>query len=85
MLLPERFSSTSSPLHSSPRFGFCLGIRVVWHIPLLIYFLLPACVLFVRLVRFVNLRFIVEEGASLIFDMPVTRVGPNSGVSARRT
>ncbi|CAM9593958.1 unnamed protein product, partial [Ectocarpus sp. 8 AP-2014] len=32
-------------------------------------------------VRFVNLRFIVEEGASLIFDMPVTRVGPNSGQS----
>ncbi|CAB1109311.1 unnamed protein product [Ectocarpus sp. CCAP 1310/34] len=31
-------------------------------------------------VRFVNLRFIVEEGASLIFDMPVTRVGPNSVV-----
>ncbi|CAM9295269.1 unnamed protein product [Scytosiphon promiscuus] len=32
-------------------------------------------------VRFVNLRFIVEEDATLIFDMPVTRVGPNSGQS----
>eukprot|EP00904_Undaria_pinnatifida_P009443 jgi/Undpi1/5629/HiC_scaffold_2.g00904.m1 len=30
-------------------------------------------------VRFVNLRFTVEEGAELIFDMPVTRFGPNSG------
>ncbi|CAM9518404.1 unnamed protein product, partial [Hapterophycus canaliculatus] len=32
-------------------------------------------------VRFVNLRFIVEEDATLVFDMPVTRVGPNSGQS----
>eukprot|EP00904_Undaria_pinnatifida_P009446 jgi/Undpi1/5631/HiC_scaffold_2.g00906.m1 len=30
-------------------------------------------------VRFVNVRFTVEEGAELIFDMPVTRFGPNSG------
>lgn len=32
------------------------------------------------LYRFVNLRFTVEEGATLVFDMPITRFGPNSGV-----
>lgn len=31
--------------------------------------------------RFVNLRFTVEDGASLVFDMPKTQFGPNSGVS----
>lgn len=30
--------------------------------------------------RFVNVRFTVEDGASLIFDLPKTRFGPNSGV-----
>ena len=30
--------------------------------------------------RFVNVRFTVEDEATLIFDMPVTRIGPNSGV-----
>ncbi|CAM9381243.1 unnamed protein product [Ascophyllum nodosum] len=30
-------------------------------------------------VRFVNVRFTVEEGATLVFDMPITRFGPNSG------
>lgn len=28
--------------------------------------------------RFVNLRFTVEDGASLVFDMPKTQFGPNS-------
>lgn len=32
-------------------------------------------------VRFVNVRFTVEAGASLVFDMPTTEIGPNSGVS----
>ena len=32
------------------------------------------------LFRFVNVRFTVEEGATLVFDMPITRFGPNSGV-----
>lgn len=31
--------------------------------------------------RFVNLRFTVEEGATLVFDMPITRFGPNNPVS----
>lgn len=30
---------------------------------------------------FVNVRFTVEAGASLVFDMPLTKIGPNSGVS----
>ncbi|CAM9295561.1 unnamed protein product [Scytosiphon promiscuus] len=30
-------------------------------------------------VRFVNVRFTVEAGASLVFDMPATEIGPNSG------
>lgn len=34
--------------------------------------------------RFVNLRFTVEDGASLVFDMPETNFGPNSGVRRPR-
>ncbi|CAN0279610.1 unnamed protein product [Pylaiella littoralis] len=30
-------------------------------------------------VRFVNVRFTVEAGASLVFDMPTIEIGPNSG------
>ena len=30
--------------------------------------------------RFVNIRFTVEDGASLVFDMPTTQFGPNDGV-----
>ncbi|CAM9102426.1 unnamed protein product, partial [Ascophyllum nodosum] len=32
-------------------------------------------------VRFVNVRFTVEDGAELIFDMPKTKFGPNDGYS----
>lgn len=37
--------------------------------------------MFDDVLRFVNVRFTVEEGATLVFDMPITRFGPNSGVS----
>lgn len=30
--------------------------------------------------RFINVRFTVDYGASLVFDMPTTQFGPNDGV-----
>lgn len=35
--------------------------------------------------RFVNLRFTVEDGASLTFDIPTTQFGPSSSVSLAST
>ena len=35
--------------------------------------------------RFINVRFTVEDGASLIFDMPETQFGPNGNVREKNT
>lgn len=65
----------------SPRLKPSFERNTCYQPSLLLLFVVPLanCIA----LRFVNLRFTVEDGASLVFDVDLTWFGPNSGVSIK--